>query len=84
MAGRASVEFYVGLALKARGAKSVVREEAFVIRAFRNGLGVFISKYVWLSGERKNLGLTIPPIGSESRALSCLKENQNTMRKTTR
>ena len=58
MAGRASVEFYVGLALKARGAKSVVREEAFVIRAFRNGLGVFISKYVWLSGERKNLGLT--------------------------
>lgn len=46
MAGRASVEFYVGLALKARGEKqnAQVREEAFVIRAFRNGLGVFVSK----------------------------------------
>jgi len=50
MAGRASVEFYVGLALKARGEKSQqnheggVIEEAFVIRAFRNGLSVFVSK----------------------------------------
>ncbi|KAL0954735.1 hypothetical protein HGRIS_003688 [Hohenbuehelia grisea] len=47
MAGRASVEFYVGLALKARGeaqtSKSVL-EEAFVIRTFRNGLGVFVHK----------------------------------------
>ncbi len=46
MAGRASVEFYVGLALKARGEKQIVTEEAFVIRAFRNGLGVFVSKSV--------------------------------------
>lgn len=47
MAGRASVEFYVGLALKARGEKTqTVTEDAFVIRAFRNGLGVFVSKYV--------------------------------------
>ena len=46
MAGRASVEFYVGLALKARGQKQAVTEEAFVIRAFRNGLGVFVSKSV--------------------------------------
>ncbi|KIM82109.1 hypothetical protein PILCRDRAFT_821006 [Piloderma croceum F 1598] len=46
MAGRASVEFYVGLAIKARGEKhkGPVREEAFVIRTFRNGLGVFVSK----------------------------------------
>lgn len=49
MAGRASVEFYVGLALKARGQQkdgkpAEVREEAFVIRTFRNGLGVFVSK----------------------------------------
>lgn len=51
MAGRASVEFYVGLALKARGKKMAgtgaegeVREEAFVIRTFSNGLGVFVSK----------------------------------------
>ncbi|KAG6329453.1 hypothetical protein ID866_9636, partial [Astraeus odoratus] len=49
MAGRASVEFYVGLALRergeliARGGKSDgVVEDAFVIRAFRNGLGVFV------------------------------------------
>ena len=48
MAGRASVEFYVGLALKARGEKSIAQEEAFVIRTFRNGLGVFVSKYVSL------------------------------------
>ncbi|KAG5653149.1 hypothetical protein H0H81_002060 [Sphagnurus paluster] len=46
MAGRASVEFYVGLALKGRNEreKGCVREEAFVIRTFRNGLGVFVSK----------------------------------------
>jgi exosome complex exonuclease DIS3/RRP44 len=47
MAGRASVEFYVGLALKARREKtSAVREEAFVVRTFRNGLAVFVSKFV--------------------------------------
>jgi exosome complex exonuclease DIS3/RRP44 len=52
MAGRASVEFYVGLALKARAEKSAalgvgkVTEEAFVIRTFRNGLNVFVSKWV--------------------------------------
>lgn len=46
MAGRASVEFYVGLALKGRGEKAQVQEEAFVIRTFRNGLGVFVSKCV--------------------------------------
>ncbi|OCH84360.1 RNB-domain-containing protein [Obba rivulosa] len=44
MAGRASVEFYVGLALKSRSEKETVIEDAFVIRTFRNGLGVFISK----------------------------------------
>jgi exosome complex exonuclease DIS3/RRP44 len=46
MAGRASVEFYVGLALKGRGQKQQgdVREDAFVIRTFQNGLGVFVSK----------------------------------------
>ncbi|KAF8583853.1 RNB-domain-containing protein [Ramaria rubella] len=48
MAGRASVEFYVGLALKARGRQlgktAEVLEEAFVIRTFRNGLGVFVFK----------------------------------------
>jgi len=52
MASRASVEFYVGLALKGRGEKekrtmgdtAEVTEEAFVIRTFRNGVGVFVSK----------------------------------------
>lgn len=50
MAGRASVEFYTGLALKARGKRAgrddggVNTEEAFVIRVFRNGLAVFVSK----------------------------------------
>jgi len=48
MAGRASVEFYVGLALKAkneRGGNADVLEDAFVIRTFKNGLAVFVSKY---------------------------------------
>jgi exosome complex exonuclease DIS3/RRP44 len=52
MAGRASVEFYVGLALKAKGEKIKdsgkgrgIVEEAFVIRVFKNGLAVFISKW---------------------------------------
>lgn len=47
MASRASVEFYVGLAVKGRTEaehKTYVREEAFVIRTFRNGLSVFVSK----------------------------------------
>ncbi|KII94407.1 hypothetical protein PLICRDRAFT_100657 [Plicaturopsis crispa FD-325 SS-3] len=47
MAGRASVEFYVGLALKGKGERQKgegVIEEAFVIRTFRNGLNVFVSK----------------------------------------
>ena len=48
MAGRASIEFYVGLALKGRREKTIPREEAFVVRTFRNGLGVFVSKYVRL------------------------------------
>jgi len=45
MASRASVEFYVSLALKARSERTngKVHEEAFVIRTFRNGLGVFVS-----------------------------------------
>jgi exosome complex exonuclease DIS3/RRP44 len=48
MAGRASVEFSVGLALKSRGeargeSDGRTREEAFVIRTFRNGLAVFVS-----------------------------------------
>ena len=57
MAGRASVEFYVGLSLQARfkqlekerpfnhPTSSIgVVEEAFVIRAFRNGISVFVHK----------------------------------------
>lgn len=58
MAGRASVEFYVALAITARNKaagvdedastakekNAMVREEAFVIRTFRNGLAVFVSK----------------------------------------
>lgn len=46
MAGRASVEFYVGLALKGRGEKQATTEDAFVIRTFRNGLAVYVSKWV--------------------------------------
>jgi len=46
MASRASVEFYVGLALQSRGASDTqgVQEEAFVIRTFRNGVGVFVHR----------------------------------------
>lgn len=49
-AGRASVEFYVALALQDKEKASIaagkgkIREEAFVIRAFRNGLAVFVSR----------------------------------------
>ena len=56
MAGRASVEFYVGLALKGRAealAKASgtapgegITEDAFVIRTFRNGVGVFVFQCV--------------------------------------
>ena len=63
MAGRASIEFYVGLALKSRGGKSVGQEEAFVIRTFKNGLGVFVYKCVSLSSTERQLNpaeLTAP------------------------
>ena len=47
MASRASIEFYVGLALKGRNEREKeVIGDAFVIRTFRNGLGVFVSKCV--------------------------------------
>jgi len=46
MASRASIEFYTGLALKAReklAGGTLPKEKAFVIRTFRNGISVFIS-----------------------------------------
>lgn len=49
-AGRASIEFYVALSIEQREQASLksgtgkVRAEAFVIRAFRNGLAVFVSQ----------------------------------------
>ncbi|OLL25563.1 Exosome complex exonuclease dis3 [Neolecta irregularis DAH-3] len=41
MAGRASVEYYVGQVLKGK----VVEEDAFVFRVFKNGFVVFIMKF---------------------------------------
>ncbi|TCD69498.1 exosome catalytic subunit dis3 [Steccherinum ochraceum] len=40
MASRASVELYVGLALKARGIPGTATQDAFVIRTFWNGVNV--------------------------------------------
>jgi|SRR5712671_1987799 len=68
MAGRASVEFYVGLALKDRAEKSgsrgtgKVTEEAFVIRTFRNGLNVFVSKSVPLFASQAGSDVTTLPL----------------------
>ena len=68
MASRASVEFYVGLALKARVEKAVslgaskVTEEAFVIRTFRNGLNVFVSKLVPLFMSQAGTNIKYNPI----------------------
>lgn len=51
-AARASIEFYVALAIQGREEKGLevgggkVRAEAAVIRAFRNGLAVYVSKFV--------------------------------------
>lgn len=60
LAGRASVEFYVGLAITARnaergadatqvgkgdGAVMLLRADAYVVRTFRNGLAVFVNQY---------------------------------------
>ncbi|KAH7884979.1 hypothetical protein F5I97DRAFT_1937308 [Phlebopus sp. FC_14] len=93
MAGRASVEFYVGMALKGRGeaaAKEVkkdhvkgteeeegVIEEAFVIRTFRNGVGVFVFK-LGLEGlvtfkhdvqfDAENYTVTVPSTPSNSKS----------------
>ncbi|KAH0157732.1 ribonuclease R, partial [Aureobasidium melanogenum] len=41
MAGRASVEYYVGQALKGR----VVDEDGFVMRVFSNGIVVFVPRF---------------------------------------
>jgi len=49
-ASRASIEFYVGLALKGKMStatateRDAVQEEAYVIRTFRNGIGVFVHR----------------------------------------
>ncbi|KAI0758758.1 RNB-domain-containing protein [Fomes fomentarius] len=74
MASRASVEFYVGLALKARSERETVIEDAFVIRTFRNGLGVFVSR-LGIEGlvtfkreiqfDAENYTITIPADGQE-------------------
>ncbi|KAF8878229.1 hypothetical protein BD779DRAFT_1663839 [Infundibulicybe gibba] len=76
MAGRASVEFYVGLALKNRGERQegLVTEDAFVIRTFRNGLGVFVSK-LGIEGlvmfkrdtqfDAENYTITVPGTGGD-------------------
>lgn len=62
-AARASIEFYVALAIRRReelevskGGTGKVRADAFVIRTFRNGLAVFVSQSVfllsrWLEGR---------------------------------
>ncbi|GAA5821495.1 hypothetical protein JCM10212_001490 [Sporobolomyces blumeae] len=52
-AARASIEFYVALAIQRReerakqtdGVEKKVRAEAFVIRAFRNGVAVFVNQF---------------------------------------
>ncbi|GAA5882413.1 hypothetical protein JCM1840_000408 [Sporobolomyces johnsonii] len=48
-AARASIEFYVALAIQRReeraGGGEKVRAEAFVIRAFRNGVAVFVNQF---------------------------------------
>ena len=48
-ASRGSIEFYVGLALKGKMSnatdKEATEEEAYVIRAFTNGIGVFVHRY---------------------------------------
>ena len=41
MAGRASIEFYVGQALKGR----IVEEEGFVMKVFENGFVVFVPRF---------------------------------------
>lgn len=48
MAGRASIEYYVGQALKTRGEKapnSVIDVEGYVMRVFENGIVVFVPQF---------------------------------------
>lgn len=51
MAGRASVEYYVGLAIAERNKREGIAEgrgieaEAFVIRVFRNGLAIYVPTF---------------------------------------
>ncbi|KAJ4498863.1 hypothetical protein C8R41DRAFT_935002 [Lentinula lateritia] len=57
IASRGGVEFYVGLALKVKGEQPSaggepdIREDAYVIRTFRNGVGVFVSNVCTLGIE---------------------------------
>ncbi|WFD30359.1 exosome catalytic subunit dis3 [Malassezia sp. CBS 17886] len=58
LAGRASVEFYVGLAIMARNAErgvdatrigerygALLQADAYIVRTFRNGVAVYVSEY---------------------------------------
>ncbi|TFK73064.1 RNB-domain-containing protein, partial [Pluteus cervinus] len=81
-AGRASVEFYVGLALRARrekDPKNKIIEAGYVLRVFRNGLSVFVSK-LGIEGlimfkkpiqfDAENHMITIPVPGSGQKDVS--------------
>lgn len=76
-AARASIEFYVALAIERReeaaqkqagenGGK--VRADAFVIRTFRNGLAVFVSQYVPIPAPLLARFFSCPPLTPSSTA----------------
>lgn len=60
LAGRASVEYYVGQALKGR----VTREEAFVMKVFSNGFVVFVPRF-GIEGVVRTREMTMVKTGAE-------------------
>lgn len=103
-AARASIEFYVALAIQRREeaaqkkalealggdkGEGKVRAEAFVIRAFKNGLAVFVSQCVsrplFCILEEEEARLTrVRLSGSDSRASSRSSATSSTTPRTTR
>lgn len=85
MASRASVEFYVGLALQSRGANAVVgvQEDAFIIRTFRNGVGVFIYRCGFILDIFNCLILTYDWLDSGLKGLSHSNERSSSIPKPT-
>ncbi len=77
MAGRASIEYYVGQALKARGEKAPnakIEVEGYVMRVFENGVVVFVPQF-GVEGLVRLEDFELPGEGNDEEGLARERES---------